>query len=90
MSKLKTYLDLNQNITFHTQQQVDDFNSKIERYNQFIPAYKGELEAYKYLETIYNNSVGHHNKLVNKLKVSYAGKRYYEDDLVSAKSKLTN
>ena len=36
MSKLKTYLDLNQNTTFHTQQQVDDFNSKIERYNQFI------------------------------------------------------
>lgn len=90
ISTLKRYLDLNQKTTFYTQQQVDDFNRKVERYNEFLPAYNRELEAYKNLETIYNGAVGRHNKMVNEFQVSCAGKRYYEDDLLSAKSALTN
>lgn len=90
ISTLKRYLDINQNTSFYTQQQVDDFNIKVERYNEFIPAYNRELEAYKNLEAVYNGAIGRHNKMVNEFQVSCAGKRYYEDDLLSAKSALTN
>lgn len=90
MSTLKAYLDANQNANFYTQQQVDGFNLKVERYNQFIPAYNIELEHYKTLESNYNSAVGQHNKLVNDFQVSCVGKRYYEDDLISAKSGLVN
>ena len=90
MSNLKAYLDVDQNAKFYTQQQVDEFNSKVERYNQFISAYNIELEHYKTLGANYNRAIGQHNKLVNDFQVSCAGKRYYEDDLISAKSGLVN
>lgn len=90
ISTLNRYLDINKNTKFYTQLQVADFNKKVERYNEFIPVYNRELEEYKNLETIYNGAVSRHNKMVNEFQVSCTGKRYYEDDLLSAKSELIN
>lgn len=90
MSTLKAYLDVNQNAEFYSQQQVDEFNLKVEKYNQFIPVYNIDLDNYKTLESDYNSVVGQHNKFVNDFQTSCAGKLYYEDDLVSAKSGLAN
>ena len=88
MSTLKAYLDGNQNAEFSSQQQVDEFNLKVERYNQFISDYNRMLESYKALTSNYNSMLDHHNKLEDNFNIICAGKSYYEDDLVTAKAGL--
>ena len=90
VSSLKSYLELNKNSSFYTQEQVDIFNWKVERYNQLISQYNKELKAYKKMEAGYNSIVASHNSIVSSFQSSCAGKRYYEDDLVAAKSTVTN
>ncbi len=90
VSSLKNYLEINTNPSFYTQEQVDSFNRKVERYNQSISQYNKKLETYKKMEAGYNSSVASHNAIVNSFQSDCAGKRYYEDDLVTAKSTVTN
>lgn len=88
ISSLKNYLEVNKNITFYTQFQVDSFNLKVERYNSLISEYNTYLEAYRKMETTFNSMVKNHNHIVNNFQADCAGKQFYEDDLVAAKSRI--
>ena len=90
VSSLKSYLGLNKNSNFYTQEQVDSFNRKVERYNQMISQHNNEFKTYKKIEAGYNSTIARHNPIVSSFQSSCAGKRYYEDDLIAAKSSVTN
>jgi peptidoglycan hydrolase CwlO-like protein len=84
LSALKANLDVNKNAVFYTQNQVDNFNLEVESYNQLTHEYNGALQHYKNFESSYNKTIEKHNDLVHEFQVSCEGRRYYEDDLVSA------
>lgn len=90
VSSLKSYLELNKNSSFYAQEQVDSFNQKVERYNQLISQYNKEFETYKKMEAGYNSIVASHNSIISSFQSSCAGKRYYEDDLIAAKTSFAN
>ena len=83
-------MELNKNSSFYAQEQVDSFNQKVERYNQLISQYNKEFETYKKMETGYNLIVASHNSIISSFQSSCAGRRYYEDDLIAAKTSVTN
>lgn len=90
ITSLKSYLEQGGSASFYTQGQVDNFNLKVERYNHLVFQYNRELKTYKVMEDSYNSMVAGHNIIVNSFQSGCAGKRYYEDDLILARSTIGN
>lgn len=81
IDRIQAYLDVNKNVAFYSQSQVDGFNSKVDRYNDLIGIYNRDVDVYKAEKSKYNMMVAGHNKKVDAFSIVCAGKKYYEDDL---------
>lgn len=90
ISSLRSYLKLNKDSTFDTQQKVDSFNSKVKRFNKLILIYNNEIDSYKKIKISYKPKTEKHNTFVNQFKSDCAGKHYYEDDMITVKIAIKN
>lgn len=85
---LQDYLTQNENATFETQAQVDQYNEKVNRYNALIDESNRVVDEYEKLQVIYNGKIGGHNDMVNEFDSGCAGKQYYVDDMSTVMAEL--
>jgi len=81
IAQLQAYLDKNRNTAFVLQTQVDEYNTKANRFNQLISQYNNKVNEYQKRQNSFNRDVADHNAIVDKFTRDCAEKRYYEDDL---------
>lgn len=82
---LRKYLDSKENVKFMSENEVNNFNKKVDYFNKSIKEHNQKLRIEKEIENSYNAMVKKQNALIIKNNVGCHGKRYYEEDLVSAK-----
>ena len=71
-----------------TEQKINEYNEQIDNYNQLLETRNDVFDEYSTNHEGFNKKVDKHNSLNASFSTYCAGKRYYEDDMATAKSQI--
>lgn len=90
-SQLEALSDLIENTdtsALVTDRHINEYNQQIDNYNQLLERRNSVFDEYSTSHEGFNEKVDKHNNLNDRFSTYCAGKRYYEDDMVTAKSTI--
>ena len=71
-----------------TEQKINQYNEQIDNYNQLLEKRNGVFDEYSSKHEGFNEKVDKHNSLNDSFSTYCAGKRYYEDDIATARTQM--
>lgn len=86
IQSLKNYLQSNQSTVYYTQQEVNNYNQKVDKLNHWVSIYNTELQNYRNLEVPFNKELSKYNSLFDQFQLDCENKFYYDDDLKAIKN----
>lgn len=88
LETLKPFLEAHKDDDFTSQEQVDDFNLQVDKFNGLNRQYSKQVEKYNVLEAAYNGLVNEHAMLVSIHQESCEARQYYREDMLSVLASL--